>query len=242
MEGDPSLAFSLLPFTKGIGDIPCLNSAAGDPQLRVARLFWSPGSSTNTGPLSPYTLRGSPTWGHHFPSDCCPVYLRWPTGSIWESFWSSRTLTNTRRGGRLGRRIRCSPPVADTLKAFPQNPPQPSSVSQTPTCIAFPRGGNTMMSHLLVLASWVAQLAAGCLHCCKSSADPLSWPLSARRLHLQNVLGPLALSPTMVTCFLLSAAHTHARWSTNRLGSLWGNAAIDLGARIHHVRQKPQMR
>ena len=60
MEGGPSLAFSLLPFTKGIGDIPRLNSAAGDPQLRVARLFWSPGPSTTTGSLSPYALRGSP--------------------------------------------------------------------------------------------------------------------------------------------------------------------------------------
>ena len=99
-----------------------------------------------------------------------------------------------------------------------------------------------MEAILLVLASWVAQLAAGCLHCCRSFADPLSWLLSARRLHLQVVLGPLALSPTMVTCFHLSAAHTHARWLAKRLGSLWGNAVIDLGVRIHHTRQKPRMR
>ncbi|MCG8453463.1 MAG: hypothetical protein MI717_09820, partial [Spirochaetales bacterium] len=33
-----------------------------------------------------------------------------------------------RRGGNLGRRTRCLPPVADTLKAFPQNPPEPSSI------------------------------------------------------------------------------------------------------------------
>ena len=128
MEGDPSLVFSLLPFTKGIGDIPRPNSMAGDPQLRVARLFWSPGPSTITGSLSPYALRGSPPWGHHLPSDCCPVYLRWPTGPLWGSFWSTGTLTNTRRGGSLGRRTRCTPPVADTLKAFPQNPPQPNSI------------------------------------------------------------------------------------------------------------------
>ena len=94
----------------------------------------------------------------------------------------------------------------------------------------------------LVLASWIAQLAAGCLHCCWSSADPLFWLLSARRPHLQIGLGPLALSPTMVTCFQLSAAHTHARWSTKRLGSLRDNAAIDSGAQVHHARQKPRMR
>ena len=115
-------------------------------------------------------------------------------------------------------------------------------VSQTPTCIAFPRGGNTMMSLSLVLASWITRLAASCLHCCWSSADPLSWLLSARRPHLQTVLGPLALLPMIVTCFHLSAAHTHARWPTKRLGSLWGNATIDLGAQVHHARQKPRTR
>ena len=88
-----------------------------------------------------------------------------------------------------------------------------------------------MMSLSLVLASWITRLAAGYLHCCRSSADLLSWLLSARRPHLQIVLGPLALSPTMVTCFHLSAAHTHARWSTKRLGSLRDNAAIDSGSR-----------
>ena len=90
------------------------------PSVRAAHLFWSQGPSTNTGSHSPYALRGSPPWGHHLPSDCCPVYLRWPTGSIWESFWSSRTLTNTRRGGNLGRRMRCTPPVADTLEVSPR--------------------------------------------------------------------------------------------------------------------------
>ena len=115
-------------------------------------------------------------------------------------------------------------------------------VSQTPTCIAFPRGGNTMVSLSLVLASWITRLAAGCLHCCWSSADLLSWLLSAHRRHLQNVLGPLALSPTMVTCFHLFAAHTHAHWLAKRHGSLRGNAAIDLGARVHHARQKPRTR
>ena len=99
-----------------------------------------------------------------------------------------------------------------------------------------------MMSLSLVLASWTTRLAAGYLHCCWSSADPLSRFLFARRPHLQLVLGPLALSPTMVTCFHLSAAHTHTRWLTKRLGSLWGNAAIDLGAQVHHARQKPRMR
>ena len=98
------------------------------PSVRAAHLFWSQGPSTNTGSHSPYALRGSPPWGHHLPSDCCPVYLRWPTGPLWGSFWSTRTLTNTRRGGNLGRRTRCTPPVADTLKVFPQYPPQPSSV------------------------------------------------------------------------------------------------------------------
>ena len=98
------------------------------PSVRAAHLFWSQGPSTNTGSHSPYALRGSPPWGHHFPSECCPVYLRWPTGPLWGSFWSTRTLTNTRRGGNLGRRTHCTPPVADTLKVFPQYPPQPSSV------------------------------------------------------------------------------------------------------------------
>ena len=113
-------------------------------------------------------------------------------------------------------------------------------VSQAPTCIAFPRGGNMMMSQFLVLASWNTRLAAGCLHCCRSSADLLSWLLSARPPHLQIVLGPLALSPTMVICFCLSAAHTYTHWLAKRLGSLWGNATIDLGAQVHHARQKPR--
>ena len=99
-----------------------------------------------------------------------------------------------------------------------------------------------MMSLSLILASRITQLAAGFLHCCRSSTDLHSWLLSAHRRHLQNVLGPLALSPTMVTCFHLSTAHTHARWPTKRLGSLWGNAAINLGAQVHHARQKPRMR
>ena len=68
-----------------------------------------------------------------------------------------------------------------------------------------------MMSLSLVLASWITRLAVGCLHCCRSSADLLSWLLSAHWQHLQNVLGPLALSPTMVTCFLLVRySYTHA--------------------------------
>ena len=99
-----------------------------------------------------------------------------------------------------------------------------------------------MMSLSLVLASWIAHWAAGYLHCCWSSADPLFWLLSARRPHLQMDLGPLALSPTMITCLHLSAAHTHACWPTKRLGSLRDNAAIDSGAQVHHARQKPRTR
>ena len=115
-------------------------------------------------------------------------------------------------------------------------------VSQTPTCIAFPRGGNTMMSLSLVLASWTTRLAAGYLHCCWSSADPLSRLLSARRPHLQFVLGPLALMQWTFTFFLYFAANAHAPWLAQLLGSLWHNAAIDLGMRIHHARQKPRTR
>ena len=118
---------SPLPLTKGKGYPPPKPHGRG-PSVRAAHLFWSQGPSTNTGSHSPYALRGSPSWGHHLPSDCCPVYLRWPTGPLWGSFWSTRTLTNTRRGGNLGRRTRCTPPVANTLKVFPQYPPQPSSV------------------------------------------------------------------------------------------------------------------
>ena len=92
-----------------------------------------------------------------------------------------------------------------------------------------------MEATALVLASRTARLAAGCLHHCRSSADLLSGLLSAHRLHLQVVLGPLALSPMMVTCFSLSAAHTHMRWLAKHLGSLWNNAAIDLGMQIHHT-------
>ena len=115
-------------------------------------------------------------------------------------------------------------------------------VSQTPTCIAFPRGGNTMMSLSLVLASWTTRLAAGYLHCYRSSADLLSWLLSARRPHLQIVLGPLALMQWTFTCFQCFAADAHAPWLAKCLGSLWNNAAIDSDAQVHHARQKPRMR
>ena len=192
------MAFSLLPFTKGIGDIPRLNNAAGDPQLRVARLFWSPGPSTITGSLSPYALRGSLPWGHHFPSDCCPVYLRWPTGPLWWSFWSTGTLTNTRRGGNLGRRTRCSPPVADTLKAFPQNPPQTSSIprrqpashsqeGETRWCLVcwswhlgllnWLQAAFTAASHLLILS-----LGPSLLISCTCSLFWVPWPFCRRWL------------------------------------------------------------
>ena len=115
-------------------------------------------------------------------------------------------------------------------------------VSQTPTCIAVPRGGNTMETPSLVLASWTARLAAGCLHHCKSSVDPLSGLLSAHRPHLQIVLGPLALSPTIVTCFLLSATCPHVLWLAKRCGSLWCNVAIAIGTQVHHACQQPRTR
>ena len=99
-----------------------------------------------------------------------------------------------------------------------------------------------MMSLSLVLASWITRLAAGGLHCCRSFADLLSWLLSARRPHLQIVLGPLALMQWTFTCFQYFAANAHAPWLAKRLGSLWNNAAIDLGMQIHHACQKPHTR
>ena len=122
IEGSPT-GFSFLPKESGY---PLFR--LGDPRPYGFPSIQESGSQQQAGYPSPYALRGSPPWGHHLPSDCCPVYLRWPTGPLWGSFWSTRTLTNTRRGGNLGRRMRCSPPVADTLKVFPQYPPQPSSV------------------------------------------------------------------------------------------------------------------
>ena len=68
-----------------------------------------------------------------------------------------------------------------------------------------------MMSLSLVLASWITRLAAGCLHCCRSSADLLSWLLSARRPHLQMILGPLALIADDGYLFSVLARCSHAR-------------------------------
>ena len=127
-------------------------------------------------------------------------------------------------------------------------------VSQTPTCIAFPRGGNTMMSLSLVLASWTTRLAAGYLHCCWSSADPLSRLLSARRPHLQFVLGPLALMQWTFTFFLCTLLPMRTRpglpSSLDRFGTMqrstWacgfitrarnlGRGNLSLSGRAHRI-------
>ena len=63
-----------------------------------------------------------------------------------------------------------------------------------------------MISLSLALASWTTRLAAGYLHCCWSFANPLSRLLSAHRLLLQVVLGPLALMQWTFTYFLFDAA------------------------------------
>ena len=94
-----------------------------------------------------------------------------------------------------------------------------------------------------MLRFFAAGLGAG-KYCtgCKMSIDPLFGLLSGHRLHLQIVLGPLALMPTMFTWFLHFTANAHVPWLAKRLGSLWNNVAIAFGMRIHHARQKPRTR
>ena len=75
------------PFPKGVGHIPALNGVrlnivVGTLNLTLPVYLGVRELAVSAGTPSPYALRGGPPWGHHFPSDRCPVYLRWPTGPI----------------------------------------------------------------------------------------------------------------------------------------------------------------
>ena len=143
---------SPLPFTKGRRLSPTQITGQGAFGPGRSSILESRSPALTLVPHSPYALRGSPPWGHHLPSDCCPIYLRWPTGPLWGSFWSTRTLTNTRRGGNLGSRMRCTPPVADTLEVSPRILLNPVAFPDANLHRA-PKKGNQMMTCTLLIVS-----------------------------------------------------------------------------------------